>query len=316
MSGSCGASVRSGSPSHGRHPLLPLLLAASIAACSSPAGRPATIVETGRIASPQIVEASGLARSSLVDDRFWLLNDAGSPPVLHAIGVDGGHHGSVTLDPAANVDWEAISSFELDGKAWLLVADAGDNEALRDSSTIYILEEPDLASSTEIVRAPDRTIRFRWPDGPRDCEAVAVDAAGERILLLSKRTIPAVLYELPLRPEGSGIVTAARLGEVDALPQPDAEDIARAPREFDWHWQPTAMDVARDGGAAVILTYRAVYHFARATNQPWIEALSRPPVAIELGGIREAEAVALLEDGSTLVTVEGSHAPLYRIGTQ
>jgi len=108
------------------HPLLPLLLAASVAACGSAAEQSASIVETGHLQNPAIVEASGVAPSLLVHDRFWLLNDAGSPPVLYAVGSDGGHHGSVTLEPAANVDWEAIASFELDGRAWLLAAEPED----------------------------------------------------------------------------------------------------------------------------------------------------------------------------------------------
>jgi hypothetical protein len=43
-------------------------------------------------------------------------------------------------------------------------------------------------------------VRFRFEDGPRDCEAMAVDPEQPRALLLSKRTEPPVLYELTLLP--------------------------------------------------------------------------------------------------------------------
>jgi hypothetical protein len=290
--------------------LLPLF-----AACSPAPGtpEPPLIREIARIAPTDIVEASGLAQSTLRPGRLWIVNDGGSPPVLHAIGTDGASEGSLTLDASANVDWEAMASFELDGKSWLLVADTGDNEAGRDTSTIYVVEEPPLAGNENVVKAPDRSFSFRWPDGPRDCEAVAVDAANGRILLLSKRSIPAVLYELPLHPASADVVTAARLGPVDSLPQPTADDLARAARIRSWHWQPTALDIAPDGRAAVILTYRAVYHFDRTNDEPWIEALREPTSVIDLGGIREAEAIAFVDDGSVLVTVEAPGAPLYRI---
>jgi hypothetical protein len=275
---------------------------------------PPTIRQTARIASAEITEASGLAQSTRRLDRLWIVNDGGSPPVLHAIATNGETEGSVTLDPGTNVDWEAMASFELDGKSWLLVADTGDNEAVRDISTIYVVEEPPLTENEHAVLPPAWTFSFRWPDGPRDCEAVAVDIANERILLLSKRAVPAVLYELPLRPASDEVITAARLGTVDSLPQPTADDLERAAPERNWHWQPTAMDIARDGSAAVILTYRAVYHFERSNDEPWMDALRKPATVVDLGSIREAEAVVFVDDGrSLLFTVEAPRAPLYRV---
>jgi len=232
--------------------------------------------------------------------------------VLHAIGNDGRDEGSLRLEPAKNLDWESVASFELDGKHWLLVADAGDNDAVREHSTIYVVAEPTLHEREDAVAPPAWTIEFRWPDGPRDCEAVAVDSDGERILLLSKRSIPAELYELPIRPGLDGAVTAIRLGAVDSLPQPTARDRERASVELDWHWQPTAMDISPDGSSAVILTYRAVYHFERTGGEPWIAALRKPPSMIALEF--EAEAVAFVEDGSSvIVTVESPFAPLYQV---
>ena len=291
--------------------ILPLCTACSPTSDNT---EPPAIRQSARIASAEITEASGLAQSTRRRDRLWVINDGGSPPVLHAISTDGETEGSVTLDPGRNVDWEAMASFELDGKSWLLVADTGDNEAVRDISTIYVVEEPLLTENEHAVLAPAWTFSFRWPDGPRDCEAVAVDVPNERILLLSKRSIPAVLYELPLRPAADGVIAATRLGTVDALPQPTADDLERAAPERNWHWQPTAMDIASDGSATVILTYRAVYHFERSNDETWMEALRRPATVVDLGGIREAEAIVFVDDGrSLLFTVEAPRAPLYRI---
>jgi hypothetical protein len=285
-----------------------LLVLAGCAALAPDAG----FVQTGHIESAHVTEASGLARSTLRSDRFWVINDGGSPPVLHAIGIDGRHQGTLRLEDARNLDWEGVASYKLEGKSWLLVADAGDNNATRDHSTIYVVEEPALNDSEDAVASPAWTISFRWPEGPRDCEAVAVDVEGERILLLSKRTIPAVLYELPLRSQSTNVITATRLGAVDSLPQPTARDLERAAPERNWHWQPTAMDL--QAGAAVILTYRALYYFERNSGEPWIEALLKPPTVISLGDLREAEAVAFAEDGaSVILTVEAPSAPLYRV---
>jgi hypothetical protein len=284
-----------------------------LAGCAALASNKA-FVQTGLVESAQVTEASGITRSTLDSDRFWVVNDGGSAPALHAVGVDGREQGVLRLDEASNLDWEAVASFELDGRPWLLVADVGDNNAIRDHSTIYVVEEPALTDGKDAVASPEWTIVFHWPDGPRDCEAVAVDSGGQRILLLSKRTIPAVLYELPLRPDTAGVITATRLGAIDALPQPTVRDLERAAPERSWHWQPTAMDIRTDAGAAVILTYRAVYHFERRKGEAWIEALRRPPTIINLEDLREAEAVAFAEDGrSVIVTLEAPSPPLYRV---
>src|SRR5690606_5559859 len=108
-----------------------------ISGCATADDRDPVLV--GRIESEQVTEASGLARSTLHSDRFWVINDGGSPPVIHAIGADGRNEGSLRLEPASNLDWEAVASFKLDGKSWLLVADAGDNNAIRDQSKIYVV---------------------------------------------------------------------------------------------------------------------------------------------------------------------------------
>ena len=55
----------------------------------------------------------------------------------------------------------------------LLVADTGDNGGLRHAATAYAIEEPASLEDTVLRRW---SVSFRWPDGPRDCEAAFVDA--------------------------------------------------------------------------------------------------------------------------------------------
>ena len=269
-------------------------------------------IQTGRLENPDIREASGLALSRRQDGRLWTMNDGGSAPVLYALSSDGTEHGTVHLTNTRNVDWEDMASFELGGTPWLLVADVGDNLTKRQQVTLYIVAEPDLSTQ---VAVSSRQIRFRYPDGPLDVEAVAVDANEQRVYLLSKRTVPARLYSVPLATSGSTsneIITATYLGTVASIPQPTQDDQDRALAEQNWHWQPTAMDFSADGKMAVILTYPAAYLYDRQNGESWLDALQRPPVTLALGSIKEAEAIVLGPE-SILVTVEARHAPIYRI---
>src|SRR3546814_2216137 len=94
-----------------------------------------------------------------------------------------------------------IAAFELDGRRDLLVADTGDNGGLRRSLQLHAIEEP--TSLDEVAQhaplEPAWSIAFRWPDGARDCEAVAVDAQRGEVLLISKKRTPPELFALPDR---------------------------------------------------------------------------------------------------------------------
>ena len=159
-------------------------------------------VYAGQIENSEIDEASGLAASRRRSDLLWTHNDSGAPPRLYAVGVDGRDHGAVDVRGASNVDWEDLAAFQIDEVPYLLIADVGDNDAERRSVMLYIVEEPELRrdrfeDGTAVSVAWSLEVVFE--DGPVDCEGVAVDVPGQRVLLVSKRTraggaAAAVLY--------------------------------------------------------------------------------------------------------------------------
>jgi hypothetical protein len=173
-----------------------------LAACAPADNEPSSIV--GFLEDDVIDEASGLAASHNDADTLWVINDDG-PAVLHAISSTGKKVARVKLADARNRDWEDLASFRLRGDAYLLVADIGDNLRRRDELTLYLLPEPDTNTSRT---SEVRRIRFHYPDGPRDAEAIAVDVAKERALILSKRDIPAVLYSVSLADSADAQQTA------------------------------------------------------------------------------------------------------------
>jgi len=290
-----------------------LLAACSNDTGSGPGGETTRhAIKAGVLANSALTEASGLAHSNKQDDLIWAINDGGSPATLYAVGYDGSDLGEVRMSDLQNVDWEDLASFEYDGKSMLLIADVGDNLGSRSHVTLFIVDEPDPRQQ---AGALSWQISLRFPDGPRDVEAVTVDSQEGLVYLLAKRTIPAELYSVPLHPadeDETAVVTAKYLGTVASLPQPTERDRKRALLEMNWHWQPTAMEFSRDGNVAVILTYRAAYLYSRQDNEPWLDTLQRTPHVFALGSIKEAEAVTLAGN-SIFVTVEAKRAPLYRI---
>ena len=265
--------------------------------------------------SESIREASGLAVSRREAGLFWTHEDSGGQPVLQAISADGSRRGTLRIVGVKNVDWEDIASFTLNGRAWLLVADTGDNGARRTDCVLYVIPEPDpamLGVGVELSVEVAWRIPVRYPDGPRDCEAVAVDAAEGKVYLLAKRTVPHGLYVLPLRPTADGaLAVAKRVGEMPAFPPaPEAWRKLRIPTGA-FRAQPTGMDFTADGSAAVIVTYGDVLVYPKNDDKSWVTAFSRPPLLLAGHGLPQAEAVAFGPGTDEIVvTSEGGGAAI------
>ena len=264
----------------------------------------------GELQNPALTEASGMAASRIHDDLFWVLNDGGNGPWIYAVGSDGSDRGRIEVEGARNHDWEDMASFVRDGRSYLLIADIGDNRAERSSYLLYVVPEPESLETGTV--AVFRTIEYIYEDGPRDAESLAVDLQGSRILILSKRDHPPRLYELPLFPEHEGIHTARRIATIAALPQPSLADILINPALGKLGDVPTAMDIAADGSAAVVLTYRTVLRFSRPSGMDWAEMFSRPPVEIAAHSLVQGEALAFDMHGEQIYyTSERLPAPLW-----
>lgn len=267
-------------------------------------------ISAGRLEAPPKHETSGLAASRRAADILWTHDDSGGQPVLYAVSPAGKFLGALRVQGEKNEDWEDIASYEYKGKAWLLVGDIGDNDAKRPTVSLHIVEEPlpqYLSPKSEESAKPVRTLRVRYEDGPRDCESVAVDAAGGAIYLLSKRNRPPQLYRVDLDPpHDNAIVIARRVGDVSQVPQPNAAERLLKGHLGKYRAQITAMDFAADGSAAAVVTYGDLLLFLRRQNEPWADAFSREPLRLAAHNLPQAEAVCFSADGKLIyVASEG-----------
>jgi hypothetical protein len=286
--------------------------------------RPAAFGEPsllGYLENREITEASGMAASRRHSGVLWIINDSGDAPVVYAVNMQGAHLGRVRIRNAQNVDWEDLAAFRLDDAAMLLIADFGDNHARREENDLYIVREPDIAEAAdrhEISVDWHRRVRFVYEDGPRDCEAVAVDPENNQILLLTKRTVPPVLYSLPLRTEKQQtVLVARRVAVMQHLRPPEDAPAVRGLRFEKLRSQPTAMDISPDGSEIAILTYGDGYLYRRPAHTGGSNAFRNPPQWMRMPSLRQAEALCYSADGQSLfVTSEQVPAPLYRLDRQ
>lgn len=269
----------------------------------------------GHLANPRLTEISGIAHSGRDPGLLWAINDSGNAPLLFALGHDGADRGAVRVLGARNRDWEDIAAFRAGDIDYLLIADSGDNQGRHAVSTLIVLVEPEPGEQGQYggqVRVTHQ-IPFRFEGGPQDCEAVAVDAISQSIVLIGKREVPAPVYLLPLDIETpkDQPLTARRVGAVAALPRPTPRELLEAPLGA-WRHQPTALDISGDGVLAVLATYQNLYFFNRDPRQGWDEALAKTPRVVKLP-LSQVEAVAIA--GAAVIAVaEGRGAPLLQSG--
>lgn len=281
--------------------------------------------QIGTIADPAISEISGLAVSTINPDIFWAINDSFNPPVLYALTQSGQTMGRYTIAGASNIDWEAIALFAVNDTSYLMIADVGDNNGRHDHRTLYIVREPIIKTETDGVLELQGKIRFRYEDGPRDCEAVTVDVPGQQILLLSKRDKPPGLYALPLdfspalgQPDAPGLIqTARKIAVLSTLPPLTKKD--RRYKYGSYAFYPTDMVLSPDGALLTILTYTDIYQYQRAAGQNWAATLQEPPIRIALphpstGLLKQREGLARQPlTGALFITSEGKNAPIFRV---
>ena len=256
--------------------------------------------QVGLLRSSLIRESSGLA-SCLADRRFlWTHNDSGDKPRLFLITQQGRLQHRYSIGGARAVDWEDLCSFRYRNSRYLLIGDVGDNRKQRPFVSLYLLREPNppLTASDRATTLPlTKTIRLKYPNGARDCEAIAVDAATGTAYLVEKRLFgPVHVYAVPLfrpvtaKPHVAQIVTQVSLSLV------------------------TAMDISPDGQTAILLTYGDALTFPRGQQQSWKDVFSRRGRQVRMPARRQGEAICFGADSQSLyLTSEGAGQPIWKL---
>jgi hypothetical protein len=270
----------------------------------------------GLVREHAIDEISGLAGSRRDPSRLWAINDSDNGALLHLVDGSGRLAGSWTVDGAENYDWEDLAAFVDGGQPWLLIADTGDNGGLRAAIDLVAVREPDVAAPPASVPVAWK-LRVTWPDGPRDCEAVAVDVAAREILLIAKKRVPAQVFRVPLPTvDQTGTIRAVAepIAIIPGIPQPTEQDLAAAPAGLRYMSQVTAADLSPDGRSLLLLTYREAYLMTRRAGEPWRDALLREPQRLRMPPLVQAEAIAFDRDGRAIwIGTEKLPAPLIHL---
>ena len=281
---------------------------------------------TGKLAAPQISEASGLAASWAHEGLLWTHNDSGDSARVFLIRPDGALVAEVHLRGVENaVDWEDIAVAPCAPRAaqtCVFVADTGDNLRARESVVIYRFVEPELPAAhrqdleheqTSITLDIEdvRAIWFDYPDGPRDVETLMVHPQSSAIYLVEKNpTSLAPVFRVPA--EEASAQEPARALEIATLELEGRSSLFA---------MITAGDIAPNGREFTVRTYLESYTYCAPeldsennSEDNFEDVFKLSPTRNALPAMSQAEALGYDRSGASIwVTSEGVHAPILRV---
>ncbi len=208
----------------------------------------ATPVQAG-----QIDEASGMVDSRSQPGNIWIQQDSGTPAELTLLGHDGRVKGKIAVPNFGNRDWEELANGPgpRDGVNYLYIGDIGDNNA--QTPIVQILRLPEPANLQTPITQVER-INFRYPDGPRDAEAMFVEPQTKDIYIITKREPKVRMYRLKYPQNVNEVTVAEALGEL--------------PMTF-----VTGAAISPDGREIVVRTYTNIMYWKIPQGQSLADAL-------------------------------------------
>ena len=245
----------------------------------------------GLVENNAINEASGLAASSLNSGVLWTHNDSGDSTRVFAMTVHGHDLGDFYLEGTSARDWEdiAVGSGPEQGVSYIYVGEIGDNAAVYQTKRIYRVPEPRVDSSvspTSHSLSGVETITYRYPDGPRDAEALMVDPLTRDLIIVSKREASVRVYRLPYPQATDSTITLEHIATLDSI-------------TFI-----TGGDISVDGTEILLKNYAAVYYWGREDkNESIAKLFQRKPSRLPYTPEPQGEAIAWSPDGLGYYTV-------------
>lgn len=231
----------------------------------------------GVLINPDIDEASGLVASHTNPGMLWTHNDSGDKARIFLLDSLGRHRATVWLKGTVNRDWEdiAVGPGPERDKTYVYVGDVGDNLAKYEYKFIYRFLEPVIPTKDTTVELEQvDSIKFKLPDGTRDCEALMIDPATKDLYIFSKREAAVNLYRLPYPQSTTESMIAEKV--LESLP----------------FTLIVAADWSADGKEILIKDYEQVYYWRRSNNEPIAELLKTQPILLPYHQETQGESIA------------------------
>ncbi len=257
------------------------LFALGLAACASEPA-PCDVIAAASL-PPALREASGAAVDSA--GRTWLLADSGEP-LLFQVDDDGRVLQQLRVAGVRVEDWEDLAIGTCAEGQCFFIGEIGDNLHGREHREIIRVPVP--WDSRETTRAAER-LRFRYPDGSSDAEALVALPDGSLLVVTKGRNRAVGVYHYALPYSADSIRTLEHLQDLTA-------GIVQLPEQV--------TGGAAAGDRVVLRTYSAALEF-EWTGDSLSVSTDRAPTDLRFLAEEQGEGVAIGTDGTLLLASEG-----------
>jgi hypothetical protein len=249
-----------------------------------------------------LTEASGLAASRRWPGVYWTVMDAHNPPNVFAFDQQGRVLGTFRVVGASNVDWEAVQvGPDGNGGSALYVGDTGDNDEKRRYAVVYRLPEPDPNSAARGTASTTHAtaLRFVYPSGPRNAEAMLVHpTTGEMLLITKSLSGYSEVYRLPSSASSGAVTTLELVGHLD-LSFLGADG-----------GQVTDASVTADARHVVVRTYSSALVYDLADGATLSSVWTQSPLVQRLNDGQKGEGITYRVGSYDLLSIGESTRPV------
>jgi hypothetical protein len=230
-----------------------------------------------------IDEASGIADSKTNTGYLWVEQDSGNPNDIALLSYSGQVLKKINIRSAINRDWEdmTLGNGPTPGTSYLYLADIGDNTRSYSQYSIYRFAEPSATMDT--VSVYDE-LKFAYPDGSHDAEAILIDNNSKDIYIITKQDASSRIYKLPYPQSNSSVSTASFVGTLSFSGVVSAASSA-------------------SGDELLVKTYTSLSYWKRNKNESIEDALKRTPIELNYQVEPQGEAVCLKNDNTGFFTL-------------
>lgn len=277
--------------------LLCILCVASISCKSDPINHKLIDLDIFAVTDERVdVEISGLVKSRIHDDVFWMHGDSGDEAIIFPVLKNGeivsdDFENGIELNGIDNEDWEDIAT---DHSGNLFVGDIGNNCFCRQDLMVLQFPEPDFdASVVELIRK----FRFVYP---------------ARLAAESQNSIPDA-EALFFRNGNLYILTKESNGEDTGIyemnaPDPSIINELQLRQTINFEDKVTAADISSSGDSIAILTSSSVWLLSDFSDNDFFSGT----IKRVFFNATQVESIAFTGEESLLIAEETGE--LYEIG--
>lgn len=238
--------------------------------------------------TPFLAEVSGIVQGVKNDALVYMQEDSGNRAVVYAYNEKGKLKAEIILTGIQNRDWEdiAIGGGPESNQSYIYVGDFGDNNQMREELRIFRFEEPqiDTTLSEQKIYVDATTLKYSYPDGPKDAETLMINPFNNSLIIISKRDALVRVYELPFPHDEKEMVQAVFKG---TLPFKTI----------------VGGDISRDGKEILIKTYGEVYHWYTEFENPLLTLFHQRPTKCFYTPEVKGEAIGWTNQGDGYFTI-------------